>query len=196
MSTGFAPTLKLLNTSTMVEMPVLGLGTWKLTDQRAISELIPKAILELGYRHIDTAAVYENETLIGNVWSEVFSKVPRKEIFVTSKLWCTQHDQVREACESSLKRLKLDYLDCYLIHWPFAFQAKPGEPLNSIRDSKNHPLLNKSVTLEDTWREMEKLVKDGLVRSIGVSNFNIARLKRILSIAAIKPAINQVRNVF
>ena len=86
----------------------------------------------------------------------------------------------------------MKYFDQYLVHWPFAFKPKPGERLDSQRDSKNFPILNQNVTLEDTWKQMEKLVEKGLTRSIGVSNFNIERLQRILAIANIPPAVNQV----
>lgn len=86
----------------------------------------------------------------------------------------------------------MSYFDGYLIHWPAAFKHKPGEPLSSVFDANNHPIINDKATVEDTWRQMESLVDKGLVRSIGVSNFGIKYLKRILAVCRIPPAVNQV----
>lgn len=90
----------------------------------------------------------------------------------------------------------MEYFDGYLIHWPAAFERKPGEPLESVLGADKHPVVNSKTTLEDTWRQMESLVDKGLVRSIGVSNFGIKYLKRILAICRIPPAVNQVWTCF
>ena len=118
-----------------VRQPVVGLGTWKIKDASIISSLLPAA-LSAGFRHIDSAAVYENEKELGEALNKEIEsgRIKREEVFITSKLWSTQHHEVEKACKTSLADWNFKYFDQYLIHWPFAFKQKPGERLNSQRD--------------------------------------------------------------
>jgi len=148
-----------------VKMPILGLGTWKMKGKDAINSV--RWALDAGYRHIDTAKLYGNEKEIGKVIKE--SDIPRKEIFLTSKVWDSDQgfDSTLKAFEKSVKRLNTDYLDLYLIHWP--------------RDAKR----------KETWKALEKLYDEGKVKAIGVANYWIHHLKEILEEFNITPAINQ-----
>jgi len=168
-------------------MPLFGLGTWKSAPGE-VARAVEHA-LKVGYRHIDAAFVYGNEKEVGEGIRA--SGVPREEIFVTSKLWNTKHhpDDVEVACRKTLDDLVLDYLDLYLIHWPHAFQRGDNpfpkkESGEVIYDESLHPT--------DCWLEMEKLVKKGLVKSIGVSNFNSEQIVDVLKRGIIKPVTNQV----
>ncbi|KAI9354048.1 NADP-dependent oxidoreductase domain-containing protein [Zopfochytrium polystomum] len=171
--------------------PSVGLGTWR-SSPNEVHDAILKAI-DVGYRHFDCAAIYENEKEIGRAFQAAINsgKVARSELFITSKLWNTMHrpEDVPKAINQTLCDLRLDYLDLYLMHWPVAFKNR-GDG-NSSRDENNTIILD-SVSIEDTWRAMEKLVDEKKVKAIGVSNFNVALLRRILSIARIHPAANQV----
>lgn len=150
-----------------VQMPWFGLGVWRVEDGSEVVNSV-KAALEAGYRSIDTAAVYKNEEGVGQGIRE--SGVPREEIFVTSKVWNSDqgYETTLAAFDESLRKLGLDYLDLYLIHWPVEGQYK------------------------DTWRAMEKLYKDGRVRAIGVSNFHVNHLEDLMKTAEITPMVNQV----
>ncbi|MBG9543479.1 glyoxal reductase [Cytobacillus firmus] len=150
-----------------VEMPQFGLGVYKVDKGLQIENTVKDAI-NIGYRLIDTAAFYENEEGVGKAIKE--SGVPREELFITTKVWNTDqgYDQTLNAFNNSLKKMELDYIDLYLIHWPV-----------------------KEKYLE-TWRALEKLYKDGKARAIGVSNFQIHHLKDILENSSEKPAVNQV----
>lgn len=169
------------------DIPVIGLGTWQ-SKPNEVAQAVEVA-LRHGYRHIDGAAIYRNEEEVGRGWQA--SGVPRDQIFLTSKLWNSRHapDQVPKAIEKTLSELGTDYLDLFLIHWPLAFE--PGDDYFP-RDNDGLIILDKETALEQTWREMEKLVDQGKVRSIGVSNFNIPKLEKLLSFAKIKPAVNQI----
>ncbi|KAK2748566.1 hypothetical protein FQN57_000701 [Myotisia sp. PD_48] len=170
------------------KIPALGLGTWqsKLHEVEKAVEVALKA----GYRHIDGAAAYGNETEVGAGVKN--SGVPREEIFLTSKLWNTNHrpENVEPACDKSLRDLGVKYLDLYLIHWPVAFV--PGEGLFPREPETGKMHLDNGVTIKETWRAMESLVKKGKVRSIGVSNFTKDKLEDLLSYAEIPPAVNQI----
>ncbi|MBY6053854.1 aldo/keto reductase [Cytobacillus firmus] len=150
-----------------VEMPQFGLGVYKVEKGLQIENTVKDAI-NIGYRLIDTAAFYENEEGVGKAIKE--SGVPREEMFITTKVWNTDqgYDQTLNAFDNSLKKMGLDYIDLYLIHWPV-----------------------KEKYLE-TWKALEKLYKDGKARAIGVSNFQIHHLKDILENSSEKPAVNQV----
>eukprot|EP00744_Colponema_vietnamica_P005564 GILI01008142.1.p1 GENE.GILI01008142.1~~GILI01008142.1.p1 ORF type:complete len:306 (-),score=119.24 GILI01008142.1:97-1014(-) len=170
------------------KIPLVGLGTWQAKKGEVGAAV--RAALSCGYRHIDCAAVYDNEQEVGEAFQEVFSSEQgpkREEVFVTSKLWNTKHAaaDVRSACEKTLSDLKLSYLDLYLIHWPLAFLP------DSSKDQDGAMTLA-PISLRETWQAMEKLVDDGLVRSIGVSNFNVQMLIELFTFARIKPAANQV----
>lgn len=146
----------------------------------------------MGYRHIDCAHVYGNEDEVGTAVKAKIDDgtVTREDIFITSKLWNTFHrpDLVRGACETTLKNLKLAYVDLYLIHWPMAY--KEGADLFPKNDDSTTAYSD--VDYVDTWKEMEKLVEDGLVKSIGLSNFNAKQVERVLAVAKVKPVMNQV----
>jgi diketogulonate reductase-like aldo/keto reductase len=158
-----------------VEVPEIGFGTWQIADGDAVVNAVKSAI-NVGYRHIDAAAVYNNEKGVGIGIKE--SGIERKELFVTSKLWNTQrgYESTLNAFDKTLKDLHLDYLDLYLIHWP----------------ATAHHFDNWQQINSDTWRAMEKLYKDGKVRAIGVSNFMVHHLEPLLANAKIKPAVNQI----
>ncbi len=154
-----------------VEMPVLGLGVFKVEEGQEMIAAI-KAAVKLGYRSIDTASIYGNEAGVGQAVQELIEEgvVTREELFITSKVWNADlgYEETLAAYEQSLERLGLEQLDLYLIHWPV-----PGK-------------------YRDAWRALEKLYRDGRVRAIGVSNFQIHHLEDLLATAEIVPVINQV----
>ena len=182
------------------EMPLIGLGTWKCAPG-IVGEAVRTAI-ESGYRHIDCAHCYNNEKEIGAVLASVLSAddtsdviCTRDSLFVTSKLWNTKHreDQVVGALKHSLAQLQLDYLDLYLIHWPTAFKSTEGHDENFPRRADGTgPEYDFELHWLETWRGMEAAQRLGLVRSIGVSNFNSKQLAELVAAAKIPPAINQV----
>jgi len=177
-----------------LKIPRLGLGTWQAPKGEVGAAV--KAALEMGYRHIDGAAVYGNEEEIGAVYQEVFGqgKIKREEVWITSKLWNTCHSpaHVRNACLKTLKDLRLSYLDLYLVHWPFAFSFSGYDLEDEAPRDEEGSVKFEKVTLADTWREMEKLVEEGLVRSVGVSNFSLTQIVNLLATARIPPAVNQI----
>jgi diketogulonate reductase-like aldo/keto reductase len=173
------------------EIPALGFGT--LLADPAETTTATKTAMEVGFRHLDTAERYRNEKEVGEAMQEVLQKgiVTREEMFVTAKLWNTNHrpDRVPRAFEASRKKLGLDYVDLYLIHTPFAF--KPGDDQDP-RDASGNPIYDEGVTLHDTWNAMERLVENGSCKAIGVSDFTIERLEEIVRSARIMPAVLQV----
>jgi diketogulonate reductase-like aldo/keto reductase len=178
---------------TGARMPAIGLGTFG--SDRFSGEDIAAAVVgavEVGYRHIDCAAVYGNEHLIGASLEQVIGGgVPREELWVTSKLWNDKHDpaDVIPAFLSSLRDLRLDYLDLYLIHWPFPNHHAPGVDVTS-RSPDAKPYIHEQFMA--TWRELEKLVARGLARHIGTSNMTIPKLRLLLRDARVKPACNEM----
>ena len=178
---------------TGARMPAIGLGTFG--SDRFSGEDIAAAVVgavEVGYRHIDCAAIYGNEHLIGASLEQVIAGgVPREELWVTSKLWNDKHDpaDVIPAFLTSLRDLRLDYLDLYLIHWPFPNHHAPGVDVTS-RSSDAKPYIHEHFMA--TWRELEKLVARGLVRHIGTSNMTIPKLRLLLRDARVKPACNEM----
>jgi aldehyde reductase len=170
------------------EMPTIGLGTWRITDKEAMERTLQAAI-KVGYRHIDTAASYENEKLIGDILKSLFARgvVRREDLFITSKLWNDQHDDPRAALEQTLRNLQIDHLDLYLIHWPVTFVPRPGKMLFE----EDKPEL-KEFDPVGLWKEMEKLQRAGLARSIGLANFGICNTKKILEACEIRPAVDQI----
>lgn len=176
-------------TDGLEKIPALGLGTWKM----ARNEVGPaiSAAIDIGYRHFDCASIYNNDTEIGIALSTALTsrKVRRDDLWVTSKLWNNAHapKHVRPALERILKNLNLSHLDLFLIHWPVSFKADitfPKRPDQFIAPG--------DLPIIETWRAMEKMVKKGLCRNIGVSNFNISRLSELQAQATIKPYLNQI----
>ncbi|MBW7652174.1 aldo/keto reductase [Anoxybacillus sp. ST4] len=150
-----------------VRMPWLGLGVYKVQEGEEVIRSVRTA-LEVGYRHIDTAAFYENEEGVGRAIREL--GIRREEVFVTTKVWNSDqgYESTLKAFDTSLKKLGFDYIDLYLVHWPVKEKYK------------------------ETYKALEKLYKDGFVRAIGVSNFQIHHLEHLLADCEIKPMVNQV----
>ncbi|XP_034483130.1 aldo-keto reductase family 1 member B1 isoform X3 [Drosophila innubila] len=184
-----APTVKLNNG---LEMPVLGLGTY--ASQNKEGEIAVKHAIDIGYRHIDTAYFYQNEVEVGQAIRDKIAEgvVKREDIFLVTKLWNIHHDpdRVEGACRKQLSNFGLDYIDLYLMHMPVGYKYVNEETL--LPKDENGTLLLSDVDYLDTYKAMEKLVKSGLVRSLGVSNFNSEQLLRVLENCEIKPVTNQV----
>jgi alcohol dehydrogenase (NADP+) len=178
---------------TGAKIPGIGLGTFG--SDRFTGEQIAEAVkgaISVGYRHIDCASVYGNEHLIGPVLKEAMEGgIKREELWITSKVWNDMHGEgdVLLSCAKTLKDLKLDYLDLYLIHWPFPNYHAPGCSVDS-RSPDAKPYIHENYM--KTWRQMERLVEMGLVRHIGTSNMTIPKLKLLLRDAKIKPACNEM----
>lgn len=172
-------------------MPSLGFGT--LISDAATTTSATRDALEAGYRHVDCAERYRNEREVGEGLRAGLAAggVLREDIFVTTKLWNSNHrpERVEPAFEASLARLGLDYLDLYLIHTPFAFQ--PGDEQDP-RDENGDVIYDKGVTLLETWRAMEDLVDRGKCRAIGLSDITLSRLQPLYESARIKPAVVEV----
>jgi alcohol dehydrogenase (NADP+) len=178
---------------TGARMPAIGLGTFGSDHVPAdkIADAV-KGAVEVGYRHLDCAAVYGNEDRIGVALQEMFrGGLRRDELWIVSKLWNDKHaeDDVIPACRRSLADLQLDYLDMYLVHWPFPNFHPPGCSVES-RSPDARPYIHENFM--KTWRQMERLVDLRLVRHIGTSNMTIPKLKLLLRDARIKPAVNEM----
>jgi alcohol dehydrogenase (NADP+) len=173
------------------QIPALGFGT--LIPDAAATISATRDALAAGFRHFDCAERYRNEREVGEALQEglAIGGVAREDVFVTTKLWNSNHrpERVQAAFEASLNRLKLNYLDLYLIHTPFAFQ--PGDEQDP-RDQNGDVLYDKGVTLLDTWRALESLVDHGRCRAIGLSDVSLNDLAPIYEAARIKPAVVQV----
>ena len=178
---------------TGASMPAIGLGTFG-SDHVSPSEIAEtvKGAASVGYRHFDCASVYGNEAEIGASFERILqSGIRRQDLWITSKLWNDMHgeDQVIASCRQSLANLRLDYLDIYLVHWPFPNFHPPGCDVSS-RSPDAQPYIHDNYMR--TWRKMEELVDMGLVRHIGTSNMTIPKLKLVLRDARIKPGVNEM----
>ncbi len=174
-------------------MPAIGLGTFGSdhVTPAQVAEAV-RGAAAAGYRHFDCASVYGNESEVGTSLAEILAGgVKREEMWVTSKLWNDKHgeDDVIASCRKSLADLCLEYLDLYLVHWPFPNFHPPGCDVSS-RSAQAKPYIHESYM--KTWRKMEELVDLGLVRHIGTSNMTIPKLKLLLRDARIKPAVNEM----
>lgn len=180
-------------TNNPINMPALGFGT--LIPDAATTITATKDALKAGFRHFDCAERYRNESEVGEALQAglIAEGLTRDDIFVTTKLWNTNHrpEFVEPAFEASLKRLRLNYLDLYLIHTPYAF--KPGTAQDP-RDQNGNVIYDREVTLLDTWRAMESLVDKGRCGAIGLSDVSLAELVPIYESARIKPAAVQVES--
>lgn len=175
------------------EIPVIGLGTFGSdhVSGKEVADAVREAIL-MGYRHIDCASIYKNQQYIGPVLTELIDAgLARKKLWITSKVWNDMHGEgaVIESCKQSLKDLQLEYLDLFLVHWPFPNHHAPGVDINA-RDPEAVPYRHDNFMR--TWSQMEQLVKMGLVRNIGTSNMTIPKLRLVLRDALIKPACNEM----
>ncbi|MDN6195519.1 MAG: aldo/keto reductase [Atopostipes suicloacalis] len=161
------------------EIPVVGFGTWQMPNNEDTTEIVEHAI-EVGYRHIDTAAIYKNEEAVGRGIKRAIDRglVTRDELFVTTKLWNDDqtYDLASQALDDSLERLALDYVDLYLIHWP-----NPKKYRDHWQEAN-----------AESWRAMEEGRAAGKVRSLGISNFMPRHLKPLIESAKVKPAVNQI----
>ncbi len=182
-------------------MPAVGLGLWKI-DKADTAEVVSNAI-EIGYRHLDSAADYGNEPEVGLGISAALSKnlCAREDLWITSKLWNTYHrpEHVQAACEKTLQDLGVDYLDLYLIHFPISLQyvdvetRYPPEWFFDPGAAKPKMQID-PVPLSETWKAMEALQKKGLVKQIGVCNYNTGLLHDLMAYAEIKPAMLQIES--
>lgn len=160
-------------------IPAIGFGTWQAPNGQITADAV-KTALTSGYRHIDAAAIYGNETFVGKAIKEFMSEngAKREDLFVTSKVWNTErgYDKTIAAFHKTLKDLQLEYLDLYLIHWPASYaQFENWEEIN-----------------RDTWRALETLYSEGLVKAIGVSNFYVSHLESLIKQAQVQPMVNQI----
>ncbi len=174
-------------------IPAVGFGT--LIPDPAVTRQATQTALEVGFRHFDCAERYRNEEAVGDAMQAVFraGAVRRDDVFVTTKLWNTNHrpDRVKPAFDASRRRLQVDTVDCYLIHTPFAFQ--PGDEQDP-RDARGQVLYDSGLTLVETWHALERLVDDGHCKAIGLSDVSLEKLQEIVAAARIKPAVVQVES--
>ena len=171
-------------------IPAAGFGT--LIHDRLVTKEATQTAIEVGFRNFDCAERYRNEEAVGEALQAAFraGTIRREDIFVSTKLWNTNHrpERVKPAFDASCRRLKIDTVDCYLIHTPFAF--KPGDELDP-RDEHGQVIYDSGVTLIETWEALARLVDDGRCKSIGVTDVTLDKLKEIVAAARIKPALVQ-----
>lgn len=173
------------------KIPAIGMGTFG--SDRFSAEQVSNAVLEAaaaGFRFFDCASVYGNEKLIGEVFKKIIGGgIPRQALYIDSKVWNDRHQDVLGSCRQTLEDLQLDYLDLYLVHWPFSNYHPPGCSVDS-RSPDARPYSHERFM--STWRQMEQLVKSGLVKSIGTSNMTIPKMELLLADAEIAPVVNEM----
>ncbi len=174
-------------------IPAVGFGT--LIPDPVATKQATKTALEVGFRNFDCAERYRNEEAVGDAMQDTFKAgaIQRKDVFVATKLWNTNHrpERVKPAFDASRRRLQVDYIDCYLIHTPFAFH--PGDEQDP-RDGRGQVIYDSGVTLVETWGALERLVDDGHCKSIGLSDISLQKLREVVAAARIKPAVVQVES--
>jgi diketogulonate reductase-like aldo/keto reductase len=172
-------------------IPAVGFGT--LIPDPVATKQATQTALEVGFRHLDCAERYRNEEAVGEVMRAAFKEgtIRREDVFVTTKLWNTNHrpERVKPAFDASCRRLQIDYVDSYMIHTPFAFQ--PGDEQDP-RNERGEVIYDSGVTLLETWQALERLVDEGKCKSIGLSDITLEMLREIFAAARIKPAAVQV----
>ncbi|KAF7836351.1 Non-functional NADPH-dependent codeinone reductase 2 [Senna tora] len=169
-----------------ITMPLIGFGTYSFPNDRKTTELAVHNALKMGYRHFDTAKIYGSEAAVGNALNEAMNegRVERHHIFLTSKLWCSDHHDPLSALNQTLQNVGMEYLDMYLVHWPVKLKEWVNYPIPKEEDFDE-------LDLESTWRGMEKCLDMGLCRCIGVSNFSSNKILSLLDFASTPPAVNQ-----
>ncbi|KAG9792319.1 Aldo/keto reductase, partial [Aureobasidium melanogenum] len=182
-----------LKLNTGATIPALGLGTWQSPEGK-VRAAVAFAI-KAGYRHIDCAYCYGNEREVGEGIKEGLAAtgLSRRDLFITTKLWCTYHTRVEQNLDLSLKLLGLDYVDLYLVHWPIAMNPNGNdEKFPKLPDGSRDLTPERSHV--DTWKYMEKLLQTGKTKAIGVSNYSKRYLEQLLATASVVPAVNQIEN--
>ncbi len=174
-------------------IPAVGFGT--LIPDPVVTKEATQTALEVGFRHVDCAERYRNEEAVGDAMRAVFGAgtIRREDVFVTTKLWNTNHrpERVKPAFDASRRRLQIDDVDCYIIHTPFAF--RPGDEQDP-RDEQGQVIYDPGVTLIETWGALERLVDEGECKSIGLSDITLEKLREIVAAARIRPAVVQVES--
>ncbi|KAK2653503.1 hypothetical protein Ddye_013359 [Dipteronia dyeriana] len=170
-----------------ITIPVLGLGTYSFLNDRHTTQQAVHMALQMGYRHFDTAKIYGSEAALGSALTEAIhdGTVNREDVFVTSKLWGSDHHDPASALQQTLKKLEMEYVDMYLVHWPVKLKEWACYAVPNEQDFVE-------LELEATWAAMEKCLDMGLCRGIGVSNFSSNKIQRLLDFASVPPAVNQV----
>ncbi|XP_071723533.1 NADPH-dependent aldo-keto reductase, chloroplastic [Rutidosis leptorrhynchoides] len=171
-----------------ITIPMVGFGTYSYQNDRKTTEEAVHMALKMGYRHFDTAKIYGSEAALGNALKEAFdngSVVDREDVFITSKLWSADHHDPVSALTNTLKKLGMEYVDMYLVHWPVKLKPWASYPVPNEEDYEK-------LDLESTWAAMEKCLDLGLCRGIGVSNFSSKKIQHLVDFASVPPAINQV----
>ncbi|KAL2167416.1 hypothetical protein VTG60DRAFT_1322 [Thermothelomyces hinnuleus] len=180
-----------------VKIPAVGFGTFANEGAKEETYRAVTKALEVGYRHLDCAWFYQNEDEVGDALHDFLSKNPsvkREDIFICTKVWNHLHrpEDVKWSFENSCSKLRVDYIDLFLVHWPIAAEKNDDYSVKIGPDGKYVILRDLTENPEPTWRAMEELAESGRARAIGVSNWTIAGLRQLLSFARIKPAVNQI----
>ena len=174
-------------------IPAVGFGT--LIHDPLVTKQATETALAVGFRNFDCAERYRNEEAVGDAMQAAFraGAIRREDVFVSTKLWNTNHrpERVKPAFDASRRRLQIDYVDCYLIHTPFAF--RPGDE-HDPRDERGQVIYDSGVTLVETWGALERLVDEGQCKAIGISDITLEKLREIVAVARIKPATIQVES--